>query len=573
LFAFLFASSLHAAPGNFKVIDDDVYKKVMAKTETSKADLKIYRKIFEAFSKNDLKKADKLIPELKSDALTGHVLARKYLHKDYKSTYKELTDWLKKYPELPEYSQINTLAITKAPGYKPPKAAPPQPKRLYASYSWYNNKYENLSEANRKYVKEQVDLFLRAIRAGKNDDAEKILEIKKFRMTIPDREYDAMSATLAGAYLFKEDNEKALKWTKKAITRSSDATATWFGGLAAYREKDYKTAASYFGKLARMTNTDEWLVSAGGYWAYRANTKLKNKTEAKKYLEMSAKSKRTFYGILARHKINEEISYDWAHSVHFNDFSNREYVKEILKSPAMSRAVLLLKVGETDLAESELRRHFRGLSKKQREILLHMSSQFNMPNLGYIVSDSLKDYPNNREYHSFIYPYPDWEPTGGWKVNPSWVWALVRQESLFSPTVRSHAGATGLMQLMPATAAAMTKDNSLKKNWRPLFDKSNNLTIGQTYVVFLRGTDFVGDNLFYLAAAYNAGEHNMKKWQKEEYDEDPLMFAEMIPWRETRLYVKRVLANYWIYNTRMGQKSQSLEQLAKGEWPMIDEID
>ncbi len=86
----------------------------------------------------------------------------------------------------------------------------------------------------------------------------------------------------------------------------------------------------------------------------------------------------------------------------------------------------------------------------------------------------------------FLYPQPAWQPEPGWTVNPAWVWALTRQESLFAPTVRSHAGACGLMQVMPATAAEVTGDKSFKTNWRPLFDRQVNLKIGQDYVSLLR---------------------------------------------------------------------------------------
>ena len=130
------------------------------------------------------------------------------------------------------------------------------------------------------------------------------------------------------------------------------------------------------------------------------------------------------------------------------------------------------------------------------------------------------------------------------------------------------------MQIMPATAAETTGDGSFKKNSKPLFDKDINLAIGQDYVSLLREKDFVGDNLIFLAASYNGGPHNLKRWVNNlDYDGDPLMFMEMIPWKETRLYVKRVITNYWIYSSRLGQKPQSLMQFLQGKWPLLDGID
>ena len=202
---------------------------------------------------------------------------------------------------------------------------------------------------------------------------------------------------------------------------------------------------------------------------------------------------------------------------------------------------------------------------------MFLSGQYSLANLSLLIADGLKDYEKRRNYDGFLYHYPDWTPKDGWKVNRSWVWALVRQESLFSPRVSSHAGACGLMQLMPATAANVTQNKEYKKGCRLLFDKKNNLGIGQGYVNILLGDEKVGDNLFFLAASYNGGPHNVKKWvERKNYNDDPLLFVEMIPWRETRLYVKKVVANYWIYNSRRGRESRSLKQLQKGEWPRLD---
>ena len=128
-----------------------------------------------------------------------------------------------------------------------------------------------------------------------------------------------------------------------------------------------------------------------------------------------------------------------------------------------------------------------------------------------------------------------------------------------------------MMQVMPNTAANVAKNNEYKKGCDLLFDKRNNLKIGQNYVDILQQDDEIGKNLFFLAASYNAGPHNVKKWIKRaNFDDDPLMFAEMIPWRETRLYVKKVVANYWMYNYLRGKESHSLSQLKKGDWPLMD---
>lgn len=562
-----------AASSSFKAVDDGVRRQVLAKSGVSENDLSLYREIFAALDKGDTKKAEDLQKKLKTTALNGHLLAEKYLRTDYPSTYEELQAWLKKYPYLPQYPQIKSLAVVKAPGYKPPKPGKTE-KKLYASYDWYRDGYKNLKPADRAFVKEINDEFLLAIRKSRLKKAGRILEDARFRKVMPVKNYDAMQATLASAYFLEGDYQYTLKWSRQPIMRSSDATACWFGGLAAWKEKDYQLAADYFERLGKLENNDEWLIAAGAYWAYRANIRLKNPDGATRNLRRATAYPRTFYGILARYMLTDKVAFDWRQTGYYNRTDGHSHIKEIVSAPTMRRALLLIFAGRPDLAERDLRYNYRKFNIRQKELLMFIAAQYSLPNLSLVAAGRLKNYAKGRAYDAFMYPLPDWEPAKGWQVNPAWIWALVRQESLFSPSVQSHAGACGLMQIMPATAAETTGDGSFKKNSRPLFDKDINLAIGQDYVSLLREKDFVGDNLIFLAASYNGGPHNLKRWVNNlDYDGDPLMFMEMIPWKETRLYVKRVITNYWIYSSRLGQKPQSLMQFLQGKWPLLDGID
>jgi soluble lytic murein transglycosylase-like protein len=87
--------------------------------------------------------------------------------------------------------------------------------------------------------------------------------------------------------------------------------------------------------------------------------------------------------------------------------------------------------------------------------------------------------------------------------------------------------------------------------------------------------DTVGNNLFMLAAAYNAGPGNLQKWKSasRHVDDDPLFFIETMPSRETRLFIERVLANYWIYQNRLGQSTSTLDAVASGASPIYDRQD
>jgi hypothetical protein len=88
------------------------------------------------------------------------------------------------------------------------------------------------------------------------------------------------------------------------------------------------------------------------------------------------------------------------------------------------------------------------------------------------------------------------------------------------------------------------------------------------------GDNVVRGNLFMLAAAYNGGPGNLNKWLRQtNYAEDPLLFIESIPARETRLFIERVLSNFWIYRLRLGQEIPSLDAVAAGHWPYYSALD
>ncbi len=128
------------------------------------------------------------------------------------------------------------------------------------------------------------------------------------------------------------------------------------------------------------------------------------------------------------------------------------------------------------------------------------------------------------------------------KIDPHLVLSLIRQESAFNPHAISRAGARGLMQLMPLTAKRFKKNLRLHSLNNPKL----NLKIGMSYLDYLiRKYD---GNLIYFLAGYNAGENRLKTWSKEIfYTDDPLITIEMIPFLETRNYVKLVYRNLFFY--------------------------
>jgi soluble lytic murein transglycosylase len=133
---------------------------------------------------------------------------------------------------------------------------------------------------------------------------------------------------------------------------------------------------------------------------------------------------------------------------------------------------------------------------------------------------------------------------------PEWVYAVIRQESAFDADVASHAGAVGLMQLMPGTARDMARAAGLSAPGRmDLIDPALNIALGTRYLALMR--ERFGGNQVLATAAYNAGPGAVSRWLPDAPVAADLWLSE-IPYRETRDYVRRVLTYRVIYARRLG---------------------
>ena len=134
---------------------------------------------------------------------------------------------------------------------------------------------------------------------------------------------------------------------------------------------------------------------------------------------------------------------------------------------------------------------------------------------------------------------------------------LIRQESRFVADARSSVGASGLMQLMPATARWTAKKAGIDYRGENITDPAVNLQLGSAYLK--RVLDDFGASLPMAAAAYNAGPGRPRKWREGGGTLEPAAWAESIPFNETRDYVKRVLANSVYYGALLGAQNPTLK--------------
>ncbi|MES2099182.1 MAG: transglycosylase SLT domain-containing protein [Pseudomonadota bacterium] len=141
-------------------------------------------------------------------------------------------------------------------------------------------------------------------------------------------------------------------------------------------------------------------------------------------------------------------------------------------------------------------------------------------------------------------------------LDPAYVYGLIRQESRFIMDARSSVGASGLMQLMPATARWTAKKIGLNYTHDLITDRDTNLRLGTSYLKLVLD-DFNGSQAL-AAAAYNAGPGRPRRWRDGAVVE-PAIWAENVPFPETRDYVKKVLSNATYYAAQLGAESPSLK--------------
>jgi soluble lytic murein transglycosylase len=545
----------------------------------SSDNIRLYKKIFEFQLEHEWEKADRYITKLTDLRLRGHVLKQRYLHPlSYKSTYFELSTWMDFYHDLPNASRVYELALKRKPSSE---SAPKRPTIKYGlqgnlgiSFNEYKENYtaskrRNSQEANivKKY-KAQLREDLKNQAPSRALDR---LNSASYQAALDPIEVDIIKGRIALSYFYLARLDKALDVGEQAADRSGTKAglAAWIAGLANWRKGNYESAARYFDMAANGDHLSPWTASASAYWASRAYWRLRQPEKVNVFLEQAAKHTHTFYGMIARRALGYPmVDYDW--SVPKFKSSHEELLKEFAE---YRRASLLLSVGQIGLAESELARLHPRDNQEVRQALLAYAFDKGFAALALRLATAI-EHPNGGLYYGVSYPVGAWIDDDDYKLDKALVHAFIRQESRFNPFAESGSGATGLMQLMPATASFISgQDYKGKKSFKLLNPKLN-VTLGQQYLKSLLSTSEVNGDLFKLMIAYNAGPGNLRRWlNKIDHDNDPLFFIESIPVAETRGFVELVSVNLWMYRQRFGQPTPSLTKLAAGQWPGYDGLD
>ena len=534
---------------------------------------RLYREIFDLQRAGDMKAADKKIARISNSVLMGHVLAERYLHPiAYKASYHELQRWMALYADHPQAQKIYDLALSRKMFGAAKKLQKPSFKKSISGNIVDTSKrgklyksHQNRTSAQEARVQKLRKDIYRHVERREPTIALNILSNNYAVQFMDDAEYDQLRALIASGYLYAGKLDQAMRLSEASLTRSGSHVplAGWVKGLLHWREQDYQESALAFETAATSPYASGWMVSAAAYWASRANMQAGNSKLVGKWLNLAATYPRTFYGLIAMRAAGQDSDFNWRVPA-----LTRDYVRFVEGTEPGQRAAALIKAGRRDLAEFELQNIDPGRSIKKQKALLAYAGYYRLPSLSMRLGNSFSNAKGGF-YDAALYPIAPWQPDNGYKIDRALIHAIVRQESRFRVAAANPSGATGLMQLMPATANYIS-GSSIYENaggQHQLKDPGTNLEIGQNYIMKLLNHKAVGQDLLFLAMAYNAGPGTLSRWKAQRQEiEDPLLFIETIPYNETRAFVERVLSNYWIYRMRLKQETPSLDAVAEGKW-------
>jgi soluble lytic murein transglycosylase len=487
----------------------------------SSADRVSYTTAFDALRRGALDEARESARRAQDRVLLGHVEFERLFDRRHTASYDELAAWLESYADLDEAPRVYALAMRRRPD------GAPEPRRPVGSL--LARTWEAVQAAT-----------------GLGGSVPEPLHPRAARIALNNEDFDT------------------------AWTLGSTQGDWWTAGLAAWRQNDPARAFGAFERVALDPMEDPWVRSGAAFWTARAAQAMGRLDRVAEFQHLAARWPATFYGQIAQRQLGQEPV--------IHNLGPRPYEAVVANPPAPAeppvasqdelsvflrdnararRTVAWHEVGRRDTARDELRAGLRSAEHDEERRLWRGLAQALGPR--YLPSGAVS------RIDAIHYPVPDLEPEGGFTIERALVYAIARKETGFEQQARSGAGAYGMMQVMPTTAAEMTGDRGFITDPQRLWVPAVNMRLGQQYVNrMLQMNAFRGD-ILRAVASYNAGPGPMlAALRKLGPDADPLLLIETIDVPQARQYVEEVVAAYWIYQRLFGGPLNTLDALASG---------
>ena len=498
----------------------------------SKNDLKFFRKKFKKFldAEDYIKRADYLAWNAKYWDLKR---ISRYLPKDYELLY-------------------TARQILMSKGYGVDQAIKNVPE-----------KFKNDAGLNYDRLK------WRRKRGRVDSSVEILLKIKNTKdyLVRPDKwwiEREIISRSL----IYKKKYELAYKISSNhAMTEGPEfAAAEWMSGwIALSFLEDPLLAKDHFENF--YSNVGYPIsVARGAYWLGRTYKKLGDQDLSIKWFKEASNYLTTYYGQLAFMELDENNTFELSKDIKVEkEYRDYFFKKEIVK------LIYLLDELDEDKYTKHILRHLANDNINSGSEILAAELATNIDRFDFAIQISKLASYEKRFHNKYNYPIigtPKY--VNGRKIpENAFILSLIRQESEFDLSANSHAGAKGLMQLMPYTAKLVAKQAKLPySKSRLTTDPEYNINLGSHYIAGLI-LEYEGAYPFAIAA-YNAGPKRVRYWKKinknpQKNQINYVDWIELIKFKETRNYVQRVLENYNVYRYILEQKPIQMKDFFKND--------
>ena len=362
------------------------------------------------------------------------------------------------------------------------------------------------------------------------------------------RRWRAFSRYFSGAdnnYMWARMGQRAASAHRDdalALFRRAKSDIGYNNNTRAWRVRAALRAGDFYDALDTINRMSpaQASLSAWRYWKSVALRRAGNPRQADKAMRDLAADEDDYYGLLAQETISVTMS-----------LPSQVNIKASV-SGDFAMALAVYKIGDERLAR-KIWRHATELSPAATVLAAARAAE---QAKWYLASINAADSVKTINSHALRYPMPYRQTIEKYRyskqIEPAFAYALIRRESRFMPTAISSAKARGLMQILPSTAVRVARKHKYGRyRLSRLTRVDTNVIIGMTYLQDL-SAQFKSHPVF-VAAAYNAGPSRSARWRKNNAHVDILILIENIPFFETRLYVKALLANRLHYFLRLGK--------------------
>jgi soluble lytic murein transglycosylase len=383
---------------------------------------------------------------------------------------------------------------------------------------------------------------------------------------------DPKAYILPGYYLdfarrarLRGDLPGLVQWCLRTLERFPDhpraAEAYWLLVWEHYRQglpaESVRWAEAFLANPAAANGRERF-----HYWLGRAYTQLGRDEDARRaWAPLLAPARTDLYSLLAQGEALERLAMPASVAAEAQPAapegpqSRALELSELWSQRPLLRPVFLLMLGEPMLAQAALEQALAAPATpaQLRELaaaLIRLRAYHLAQKVAVRHLRPASDPQNSLDPGALrlLYPLAYWEQVNGRAreaLDPLFVLAIIREESHFRADADSSAGAKGLMQLMPTTAAALARDHGLPEEEEALLEPNHNIALGMLYLERLAKR--FGGNALHIAAGYNAGPTAVAKWLRSMSSLPADEFIESIPYDETQTYVKKVLATSILY--------------------------